>query len=270
MSTIGLLHPGEMGAAVGAQLRDVGHEVLWVSDGRSAESAARADAAGLTDAGSLGALTSSAEVVLSICPPHAVRDVAAQLAGFSGAYVDANAVSPDTVRSLALLAPGLIDGGIVGPPPLQPGTTRLYLSGAGAGSAAELFAGTVIEARVVSEQVGAASAVKMAYAAWTKGTTAMLLAIRALALAEGVESALLSEWELSLPQLAERSDSAARAAAAKGWRWSAEMEEIAATFAAAGLPDGFHLAAAEIYARSPRGTADGEDPLARVLAALLA
>jgi len=40
-------------------------------------------------------------------------------------------------------------------------------------------------------------------------------------------------------------------AAAKGWRWIAEMEEIAATFAAAGQPDGFHLAAAEVFASPP-------------------
>ena len=35
----------------------------------------------------------------------------------------------------------------------------------------------------------------------------------------------------------------------KAWRWVAEMEEIAATFEAAGLPGGFHHAAAEIYGR---------------------
>jgi saccharopine dehydrogenase-like NADP-dependent oxidoreductase len=41
----------------------------------------------------------------------------------------------------------------------------------------------------------------------------------------------------------------ARQAASKGWRWIAEMEEIAATFAAVGVPDGFHRAAAEVYRR---------------------
>ena len=87
----------------------------------------------------------------------------------------------------------------------------------------------------------------MAYAAWTKGSAALLLAIRALARAEDVEPALLDEWRLSQPELEDQSQRAARAAAAKGWRWVGEMEEIAATFAAAGLPDGFHLAAAEVF-----------------------
>jgi hypothetical protein len=87
----------------------------------------------------------------------------------------------------------------------------------------------------------------MTYAAWTKGTSALLLAVRAAARAEGIEATLLDEWRLSLPELSERSEAAARSAARKGWRWVGEMEEIADTFAAAGLPDGFHRAAAEIY-----------------------
>jgi hypothetical protein len=87
----------------------------------------------------------------------------------------------------------------------------------------------------------------MAYAAWTKGTAALLLAVRSLARSEGVEPALLEEWSLSLPELPDRSVQAARSAAIKGWRWVGEMEEVAATFAAAGLPDGFHQAAAEVF-----------------------
>jgi hypothetical protein len=100
---------------------------------------------------------------------------------------------------------------------------------------------------VISDEPGPASALKMAFAAWTKGTAAMLIAIRALARAEGVEEALLDEWRLSVPELIDRSAAAARSADRKGWRWVAEMEEIASTFAAAGLPDGFHKAAAEVF-----------------------
>ena len=98
----------------------------------------------------------------------------------------------------------------------------------------------------------AASAIKMAYAAWTKGMAAMLLAARALARAEGVEDTLLAEWALSQPSLAAQSERAATSAVFKGWRWIAEMEEIAHCMAEAGLPDGFHQAAAEIYRRCPR------------------
>ncbi len=87
----------------------------------------------------------------------------------------------------------------------------------------------------------------MAYAAWTKGTAALLLAVRSLARSEGVEETLLEEWALSIPELPDQSIRAARSAARKGWRWVGEMEEIAATFAADDLPDGFHLAAAEVF-----------------------
>ena len=165
-----------------------------------------------------------------------------------------------------------VDGGIIGPPPRPGGApdapdgTRLYLSGERAAEIAGLFAGTPVGARVVEGGVGAASAVKMAYAAWTKGTAALVLAVRALARADGVEDALLAEWALSQPSLAGRSERAAESAAAKGWRWDAEMTEIAASMAAAGLPDGFHLAAAEIFRRVPRAESATVD---EVLAALM-
>ena len=248
--TVGLLHPGEMGAAVGAVLHQRGLRVLWASEGRSPETRERAEAAGLEDAGSAKELAGS-DVLLSVCPPHAALDVARSVGRFEGLYVDGNAVAPATARKVAELvrtAGGeLVDGGIVGSPPREAGTTRLYLSGAQAGSIRELFAGSIVDARMVSDEVGAASAVKMAYAGWTKGTAALLLAIRELARAEGVEEALLEEWDLSLPELRDRYRRAARSADAKGWRWVGEMDEIAATFAAAGLPDGFHRAAAEVY-----------------------
>jgi hypothetical protein len=145
---------------------------------------------------------------------------------------------------------------------------RLYLSGTEAARVAGLFAGTIVDALVVSEDPDAASALKMAYAAWTKGTSALLLAVRAVARTEEVEEALLEEWRTSLPHLPEQSLAAARSALGKGWRWVSEMNEIAETFAAAGLPDGFHRAAAEIYRRSPHEDADGDESLERVLSAL--
>jgi hypothetical protein len=133
---------------------------------------------------------------------------------------------------------------------------------------AELFSASRLDARSIGEKPGAASALKMAYAAWTKGTSALLLAVRAVARAEEVERTLLEEWRTSLPHLPEQSVAAARSALGKGWRWVSEMNEIAETFTSAGLPDGFHRAAAEIYQRSPRGDADGDESLERVLSAL--
>lgn len=256
---VGLLHPGEMGAAVGRCLADGGHQVLWTPEGRSAATARRAETAGLTGAdGGLAELARQADIVLSICPPHAALDVAGQVsgAGFGGIFVDANAISPATAREVAAIVEAggavYVDGGIIGAPPAGPGRTRLYLAGAHAGEVRRLFEGTAVDARIVNRgtSTGAASAVKMAYASWTKGTAALVLAARALARAEGVEETLLAEWAMSQPGLADRSAGAARSAAAKGWRWIAEMEEIASAMTAAGLPGGFHEAAAEIYRRS--------------------
>jgi 3-hydroxyisobutyrate dehydrogenase-like beta-hydroxyacid dehydrogenase len=254
-TVIGLLHPGEMGAAVGRCLTGAGHTVLWASEGRGPETAARARAAGLTDAGTVRRVAADSAVVLSVCPPHAALDVAWMVHGYTGLYVDANAISPGTAREVAQLITDsggrYADGGIIGLPPLQPGSTRLYLSGPHAPDVQALFRGTALDARIAAGSDTAASAVKMAYASWTKGTSALLLAARALAEAEGVADTLLSEWALSQPQLAEQFGRAARSAATKGWRWVGEMEEIAQTMASAGLPDGFHQAAAEIYRRSP-------------------
>ena len=260
-----------MGSTLGGALRAAGHSVVWASAGRSAATAERAREAGLQDVGTLEELALRSEVILAVCPPHAARGVALSLPrSFTGIYVDANAVSPATARTIASAVDRYVDGGIIGPPPRKPGTTRLYLSGAEAPMVARLFAGTNVDTRVVSEDPGAASAVKMAFAAWTKGTAALLLGIRAVARAEGVDQTLLDEWELSLPQMSDRSVAAARSALAKGWRWVGDMNEIADTFVAAGLPDGFHRAAAEIYRRTPREDADGDQSLERVLSALLA
>jgi 3-hydroxyisobutyrate dehydrogenase-like beta-hydroxyacid dehydrogenase len=286
-TVIGVLHPGEMGAAVAACLAGRGHRVLWASAGRSPATAARARAAGLADAGTLRDLARQADVILSVCPPHAALDVAREIAGSASAaaarqgggspvYVDANAVAPATAREIAgiVSAAGFsyVDGGIIGPPPSEPGTTRLYLSGRRADEVAALLAGAALADEVVGEEPGAASAVKMAYAAWTKGTAALLLAARALARAEGVEETLLAEWARSQPALAGQCERAARSAAGKGWRWAGEMTEIAASMAVAGLPPGFHQAAAEIYRRVPRAAQpDGDGPApGAVLAALLA
>jgi 3-hydroxyisobutyrate dehydrogenase-like beta-hydroxyacid dehydrogenase len=261
---VGLLHPGEMGAAVGALLVERGHEVLWRPQGRSEATARRARDAGLRATEGFD----DVQVILSICPPQAALEVARSLAGSPALVVDANAVSPATARAIGTLLGGnWVDGGIVGPPPRSAGTTRLYLSGERAQDAAEVFAGTPLEVIVLSGSPVSASTLKMVYAAWTKGSAALLLAIRATARASGIEGALLVEWARSQPDLAGRSRDAAISAASKGWRWAAEMEEIAGTLAESGLPAGFHEAAADIFRRSPQLA---EPTLDGVITALLA
>ena len=255
MTTIGLLNPGEMGSMVGAAVRSAGSRVLWAGEGRSAATRKRAADAGLEDAGSVAAVVKASEIILSVCPPHAAVDVATQVAAlrFAGTYVDGNAVSPSTAREIGgIVEKGgatFVDGGIIGPPPVKPGSTRFYVSGTGADRIAALLTAGPLQAIVVPGGSGAASAVKMAYASWTKGSAALLLAVCAMASAEGVGDSLVAEWKLSQPDLSARAEGAAKGNAKKAWRFIGEMEEIAATYAAAGLPDSFHQGAAEIYRR---------------------
>jgi 3-hydroxyisobutyrate dehydrogenase-like beta-hydroxyacid dehydrogenase len=254
-----------MGASVGAAAARAGAEVLWVSEHRSDVTRRRAQAAGLADAGTLDKLVSRAEAIFSVCPPGSARAVAAAVAArrFGGLFVDANAIAPATARAICRLVEdagaSFVDGGIIGPPVAAGAGTRLYLSGPDAVGVARLFAGSALEAVVVDEHPGSASAVKACYASWTKGAAALLLGIRALARAEGVEAALLDQWSRSAPGLVERSEREPTGSARKAWRWIGEMEQLAAAFRDAGLPDGFQLAAAELYRRLERFKAAGAE-----------
>jgi 3-hydroxyisobutyrate dehydrogenase-like beta-hydroxyacid dehydrogenase len=252
---IGIVHPGAMGTSLGAALVGNGHDVRWASHGRSDATRTRAAADGLVDVGHLSDLVAESEMIISVCPPGEAAAVAGEIAGhgYVGDFLDANAIAPSTARGIAaaLEAGGatFVDGGIVGPPARHRGLTVLYLSGDPDGCArvTESFAGSALDTHLVDGPAGAASAVKMAFAAWTKGTSALLLAIAALAEVEGVTAGLEHAWSVLTPDLAARLPATAAGTAPKAWRFVGEMEEIASTFADAGLPSGFHLAAAEIY-----------------------
>ena len=253
--TVGLLHPGEMGSAVGATLVAGGARVLWASEGRSEATKARAAELGLEDAGTVRDVARASEVIVSVTPPHGARDPARAGAepGFRGLYVDGNAVAPETARRIrdVVTAAGarFVDGGIIGPANRKPGAARIYLSGDDAPAIAALFGAGPIDGVALDAPAGAASALKMAYAGWTKGSQALLAAMRAFAMAEHVDAALLAEWKISQPELPARSERAFSDNARKAWRFVGEMEEIAAALSAAGLPSGFHEGARDIYDR---------------------
>ena len=245
------MHPGAMGASVAAACTG---EVLWCSAGRSDATVERAANAGLVDASTLDELVERSDVIVSVCPPGSATTVADDVAeiGFDGIYVDANAIAPNAARTIGARFDRFVDGGIIGPPASRAGSTRLYLSGDDpdvTDSVASLWAGSVLDARPIDGGPGAASALKMAYALWTKVSSSMLLTVRALATAEGVDDALLAEWDISQPGTADRSELTASMTAPKAWRFVGEMEQIASTLAANGLPSGFGDAAADLYAR---------------------
>lgn len=252
---IGILHPGEMGISVAVSAIQNGHEVYWVSNGRGDKTRMRASKHELHDAGSLAGLCETASIILSICPPHAAEDVARSViqTGFKGLYVDANAVSPQRSQAIneEMLAADIefVDGGIIGPPAWERGKTWLYLSGPRAEDIAHCFTNGSLNTKVIGEDVGKASAIKMCYAAYTKGTSALLSTILAAAETYNVRMELSQQWDMDEAGFTEQTERRIRRVTAKAWRFAGEMDEIAATFSAASLPSGFHEAAAEIYRR---------------------
>lgn len=248
MTATGFLHPGAMGSTIAATCSG---DTFWVSAGRSPASRERAEAAGLVDAGSLAELAEQCDTIVSVCPPHDALSVAEAVAatGFSGVYVDANAVSPMTASQIGDRFEQFVDGGIIGPPATASGTTRLYLSGDRAATVAERWDGSLLDVRPIDGGIGAASAVKMLFAAWGKHNAALMFSIHAAAEALGVGDAMRAEWAITQPDQLAQTQRLAANTAPKAWRFEGEMHEIASTFEAAGLPAGFHRAAAEVFGR---------------------
>ena len=269
---VSVLHPGAMGASIAVAISNAGHEVIGVASGRSRATINRARDAQVTLIETLDDAMGRVGVVLSICPPEAALDVAheVQSTGYRGVYVDGNAISPRTAATIGeLFGDKFVDGGIIGPPAWRAGVTRFYLSGSRASDVAALFDNTLVTARAIGGGAGAASALKMCYAAYTKGSSALVLAIRALAEDNGVTEALLAEWDISQKGMRDSSEKTALGTSPKAWRFAGEMREIASTFDAAGLPDGFHVAAAEIYERMAHFKDEDPTRLEQVIEALL-
>lgn len=265
-----------MGASIAASARAAGHNVVWASAGRSAATRQRAAENDLREVDTLEQLCSVCDIILCVCPPHAAESVADAViaAGFGGLYCEGNAISPQKARAIGerMSAAGIdfVDGSIVGPPAWQAGSTRFYLSGPSAGQVAALFEGAFTEAVAIGDEVGKASALKMTFAALTKGSTALLSAIYGVAESLNVRGELEREWGLRSAESVQQRRDQVRGVTAKAWRFAGEMQEIAATFELAGLPPGFFEAAFEVYTRLA-GFKDAESApeLEAVLAALM-
>ena len=251
-------------------------QVYWASEGRSSKTRERAERVGLQDAGTLAALCRTCQVIFSVCPPHAAEEVAEQVLaqGYTGLYLDANAISPQRAarigERMAAAGASFVDGGIIGGPAWQPDSTWLYLSGTRAAEAAAFFAAGPLETVVIGDEIGKASALKMCYAAYTKGSTALLCAVVAAAEQLGVREDLNRQWTHDDPRFPDQTAGRVRRVTAKAWRFAGEMDEIAATFRSAGLPGEFHAAAATLYRRlAGFKDATATPSLEEVLAALL-
>ncbi|MCO8308860.1 NAD(P)-dependent oxidoreductase [Streptomyces sp. RKCA744] len=262
--TVGILHPGSMGAAVAACAATNAAEILWCAAGRSPASAARATQFGLTPVATLPELLDRSDIVISLCPPAAAENLARDVAGhrFAGVYVEANAINPErTKRIVGLLEPEatVVDGGVVGSPPVGGKTPSLYLSGPAAQTERikALLAGTAVRTAVLGTEVGKASALKLSYASFQKTSRVLVALAVGMAREHGVDQELIevasrrTDSYLSEPQYVAKT-------AARAWRWGPELEEAADTLAAAGLPPEMLRAAASTLARWHEAKDDSE------------
>jgi len=255
MTKIGILHPGEMGISIAASAINSGQHVYWVSQNRSDKTRLRAEKHNLIEVETLTQLCQTSEIIFSVCPPHAAQDVANSVIeqGFEGHYLDANAISPQRAINIkqTVEANGIqfIDGGIIGGPAWKPKETWLYLSGKDAKVIEECFSNGPLETKIIGDEIGKASALKMCFAAYSKGTTALLTSILATAESLGVRDELYQQWDMDDKNFSEQANRRATRVTAKAWRFEGEMHEIASTFQDAGLPSGFHESAAEVYSR---------------------
>ncbi|MFB7124569.1 DUF1932 domain-containing protein [Kitasatospora sp. NPDC056273] len=257
MSTITVLHPGQMGAAIAAQAVAAGHQVLWLPEGRSESSRRRAAEAGLLPADDLATALEQSEIVISVCPPAAAEEVAAEVAAvpsYTGLYVDANAISPTRAGSIAHIlseaGATFLDGSIIGPPPAASTTARLYLAGdpVAARRVAAIFDGTLVAARCLDRDAGAASALKLAFASYQKAARTLVGVAHALADQHGVTAELIDEGRaMAGPLLADRDY--LRTVAPRAWRWAPEMRDVADTLVDSGLPADLAHAAAVVLTR---------------------
>ena len=264
--TVGVLGPGEMGAAMAARFRSAGHETLSLLQGRSRESLLRAREAGLRDAGDMASLTSACDILFSVLPPSEAESAASRVADDIGSvqrricFVEANAISPALSKRIAGFFrdrnADYVDGGIVGPPPSYAERPRLYVSGACSSRLGNLD-GTAFDLVDLGDEIGKASGLKMAYASLTKGINALLTAGILAAEEMDLLAPFLAELGSSQADLLRRAEASIPRLPADSARWVREMEEIRDTFRDCGLPGHFHQGAADIMAmlaESPFGT----------------
>jgi 3-hydroxyisobutyrate dehydrogenase-like beta-hydroxyacid dehydrogenase len=233
---VAIVAAGNMGAGVGGRLVEHGVEVLTLLTGRSAASQKRAKEAGMI--GVSAEQLVDVDLLLSIVPPASALSFAEQTAfALKSArrkpvFVDCNAVNPTTVRHIqaviAATGTDFVDAGIIGFPPRpgSPKTPHIYASGEHAPKLAVLSE-YGLDIRVLDAPVGAASALKMAYAGINKGGQALFSAMVLAATRAGSADALREElMESESPILAAMSERIPQMYS-KAWRWAPEMLEIA-------------------------------------------
>lgn len=256
LNTVAIYSPGDMGSGVGRVLEGNGYHVITSLDGRSSRTKDLAKASNIRDVGSIDNMVKEADLILCIMVPSQAMGAAEVIAesmrstGVSTYYAECNAISPKSTRAIGeiISAAGgkFIDGGIIGGSPNRASAPRFYVSGPHASAMNELD-GKGIDVRDMGGEIGHGSGIKMCYAALTKGTSTLQIALLSAAEAMGLSDQLRAEFESSQPGALKQMDTGISRLPPNAHRWIGEMEEISATFEQVGVSPFFHQGAAEIY-----------------------
>ncbi|PVH78823.1 6-phosphogluconate dehydrogenase C-terminal domain-like protein [Cadophora sp. DSE1049] len=308
LATIGILSIGEMGMGIAKLLVAHNYRVVTNLEGRSADTQSRVKAASIENIPTDISLVTESDYIFSIVPP---RDAVATAKRITDAfaslqtpkssplyYLDLNAISPNTARSIATListeTPSIkfLDGGIIGGAPSrkdasdQPTTTSstpptshtwnrpsIPVSGPDTLSKAPI-SGPTLEALLnikhISSEIGPASGLKMCFATTTKGFTALCIQAFTTASRLGVLDELKTEMSERIPGLYKASGGVVNMAP-KAYRWVEEMKEIGRTHGVDGGFDfegrdgdrGIFDAVAEVYRVVADETVLGEEKTER-------
>ena len=255
VKTVAILSPGDMGSNVGRALRENGLEVITCLTDRSQRTRELAESAGIVDVPDFAQMIDRADIVLSVLVPERAVDVARQVAAVieqSGKplpFADCNPVAPAVATEMAEIIDSAggryIDGGIIGSPPGRGAPPRFYASGPHESTLGQLD-GRGISVPLMGGEVGRASAIKMCYASLSKGTAALNASALISAMNLGIYDEFINEMESS-QQGVLKNMQGVKGLGAKAFRWIDEMEQISATFGAAGATPHMHKGAADIF-----------------------
>ena len=255
VKTVAILSPGDMGSNVGRALRENGLEVITCLTERSARTKELSDVAGIIDVPDFAEMIDRADIVLSVLVPERAVDVARQVAAVIGdsgkslPFADCNPVAPAVAVEMRVIIESAggryIDGGIIGSPPGRGEPPRFYASGPHEAIMGQLD-GRGISVPLMGGEVGRASAIKMCYASLSKGAAALNASALISAMNLGIYDEFIAEMESS-QQAVLKNMQGVNGLGAKAFRWIDEMEQISATFGAAGATPHMHKGAADIF-----------------------
>ena len=256
IESVAILSPGDMGHAIGQLLKENELRVFTCLAGRSDRTKQLSEQAGITDVPNLNELVEQADVLMSVTVSEAVPGLCREIAdavkatGTDLLFAECNAIAPALSKEMeVVLSAGgarYVDASIIGGPPRDGSSPRVYVSGENAVEFEQLrdFG---LDVRNLGPQLGRASGIKMCYAAMTQRTTALHAELLIAAEKMGLTKEVMAEFAGSQPAVITRMEGWMPTMPAKSRRWVSEMEEIERTFSDLGMTPNIFKGVADMY-----------------------